>query len=191
MKTHIIIYFLALILTSWAAENPLPKGFVMQVLEPTGGKIVRPKKWFYAEGHNKNSWMWTISKEDTKGGKDKYETGVRIQTFMGIQKLIDKKPSVFIDEFFQKKKAGDVHRIIKQQKIGLFQRVGIEVTEGDYRILYSLFWDDDLDLAVISIAGTHKKNWNDYTKIFDTMAAFELIDMSRFDKDNKKANKAE
>ena len=28
-----------------------PTDFVTQILEPTGGKILRPRNWFYSEGH--------------------------------------------------------------------------------------------------------------------------------------------
>jgi hypothetical protein len=56
----------------------------MQVLEPTGGEILRPRDWFYAEGHRGPTYMWTISREDTAGGRP-YTTGVRIQLLTGVR----------------------------------------------------------------------------------------------------------
>jgi hypothetical protein len=41
---------------------------------------------------------------------------------------------------------------------------------------------NDLDVVVISIAGTTKELWPTYAPTFDRMSAFELIDMKRFEK---------
>ena len=61
------------------APFTVPEGYLLQILEPSGGKIARPKDWFYAEQHHGPVYSWTISREDTKKGP--YETGFRIQTF--------------------------------------------------------------------------------------------------------------
>src|SRR5262249_48160973 len=59
-----------------------PTEFVTQVLEPTGGKIDKPKGWFYAESRDAHSFLWTLSRERAAHG---YETGMRIQVLVGIQ----------------------------------------------------------------------------------------------------------
>ena len=41
----------------------------------------------------------------------------------------------------------------------------IETEEGPHHILYSLFWSNDLDVVVVSIAGTTKELW-------DTLSSF-------------------
>ena len=182
------IFILSLMIGGLHAADEVPEGFVMQIMEPTGGKILRPKGWFYNEGHREKSWMWTISKENTHGGKDSYDTGVRIQAFAGVQEGAGKSPEVFVKEFVvQKKKAADkVHKECDAVDQGLFTRTCIEVTEGDYRILYSVFWGNDIDIAVISIAGAKTADWDANSKFFDAMSAFELIDMKRFPGDAKK-----
>jgi hypothetical protein len=184
---HVAIFILSLMIGSLHAADEVPEGFVVQVMEPTGGKILRPKGWFYNEGHREKSWMWTISKEDTHGGKDSYDTGVRIQAFAGVQEVTGKSPEVFVKEFVaQKKKAADkVHKECDAADQGLFTRTCIEVTEGDHRILYSVFWGNDIDIAVISIAGAKTTDWDANSKFFDAMSAFELIDMKRFPGDAK------
>ena len=49
--------------------------------------------------------------------------------------------------------------------------------------MYSLFWgSNNLDVAVVVIAGTTKELWSTYSSTFEKMSAFELIDMTRFDK---------
>ena len=75
---------------------------------------------------------------------------------------------------------------------GLFSRTCIEVTKGESRILYSFFWGNDVDIAVVSIAGAKIADWAANTEFFDTMSKFELIDMKRFgdDADEKEGEQA-
>ncbi|MBX3740227.1 MAG: hypothetical protein KF712_04505 [Akkermansiaceae bacterium] len=183
-----IILFISLLAGHLHAADKIPAGYVMQVMEPTGGKILRPEGWHYHERHGEKSWMWTISREDTNGGKDPYDTGVRIQTFMGVEKGTGKTPEAFVRGFIEgkKKTAGKVHRNCGANDQGMFTRICTEVTEGDYRILYSAFWGNGMDIVVISISGAKADEWGKYAKTFDTMGAFELIDMERFTQGGKK-----
>jgi len=64
-----------------------------------------------------------------------------------------------------------------QKVYGLFTRVCLETEEGPHHILYSLFWgSNDLDMFVISIAGTPKELWDQFSPTFDRMSGFELVD---------------
>ncbi len=179
----------AVFVPSGRQDDVVPEGFVEQVMEPLGGKIWRPKDWFYAEAHNSRSWTWIISKENTNGGKGRYDTGVRIQVFMGIKEGINKNPETFIREFYEQKKkeAQKIHKACDVEDHGMFSRICLEVDEGEYRILYSLFWGNDMDLAVVSIAGAKKEDWDTYADTFDEMSRFELIDMKRFQTDDDKS----
>ena len=105
--------------------------------------------------------MWTISREDTSGGKP-YTTGVRIQVFVGMTQATGKTAKQFMMEFLEsKKQQARVTKTIEESDQGLFTRVGVETEEGDHHILYSLFWGtQNLDIAVVSIAGTTKDKWN-------------------------------
>jgi hypothetical protein len=166
------------------AEVP-PTEFVTQVLEPTGGKIPRPKDWFYAERHRGPVYDWMFSREDTHGGSGSYTTGVRIQTFTGVKEGTSKSAKQFILDFLaaKKKEAAKVIKTCEPKEQYLFTRICLETEEGPHHILYSLFWGtNDLDIAVVSIAGTTKELWETYAPTFDKMSAFELIDMKRFDK---------
>jgi hypothetical protein len=161
----------------------LPAGFVMQTLAPTGGHIPRPKDWFYLEGHQGASWMWTISREDISKGAS-YTTGVRIQTFIGVKEKTGQSPKEFVQQFLTRKKK-DATRVIEtcaERNQGMFTRVCVQTEEGPYRILYSLFWGNDIDMVAITTSGTMKELWETYSPIFDQMSAFELIDMKRFGK---------
>lgn len=165
-----------------AAQSP-PSVFVTQVLEPTGGKIARPKDWFYAEGHQGLVYTWTLSREDTTGNRP-YTTGVRIQAFFGVKEDAGKTAKQFILDFVEsKKKEAKVLKTCDETNQVLFTRVCLETEEGPYHILYSFFWGSNgLDVAVVFIAGTQKNLWETYASTFDKMSAFELIDKKRFQK---------
>jgi len=184
MTTRIFLLLLAVACPALAQTNAVtPTNFVQQILEPTGGKIQRPKDWFYTEGHRGPTYMWTISREDSSKGS--YTTGVRIQAFVGVKNGAGKSPKEFVEDFLSKKKkaADKVVKTCAESKQQLFTRVCIETEEGPDHILYSLFWgNDDLDVVVVSIAGTTKALWDTYSPVFDKMAGFELIDMKRFEK---------
>lgn len=171
--------FVAALLTLSCAVSATE--FVTQVLEPTGGKIARPNDWFYAEGHQGAVYTWTLSREDTQGNRP-YTTGVRIQTFVGVQSGTGKTARQFILDFVaEKKKQAKVIKTCAETDQGLFTRVCLETEEGPYHILYSLFWGTSgMDVAVVSISGTTKELWKVYSSTFDRMSSFELIDMKRF-----------
>jgi hypothetical protein len=160
-----------------------PTEFVPQLLEPTGGKISRPKDWFYEESHSGPSYTWILSRENSSKGP--YTTGVRIQTFVGVKEGAGKTAKEFVLDFAatKRKKADKVIKSCDPKDQGLFTRICLETEEGPYHILYSLFWGtNDMDVVVVSIAGTRKELWETYSPTFDKMAAFELIDMKRFEK---------
>lgn len=166
---------------SSAFAQSQPTEFVTQVLEPTGGKILRPKDWFYAEGHQGSVYLWTLSREDTTGNRP-YTTGIRIQAFADVKQGTGKSAKQFMLDFIAaKKKEAKVLNVCDETDMGLFTRVCLETEEGPYRIRYSLFWGSDrLDMALVSIAGTSKELWGTYVSTFDKMSSFELIDMTRF-----------
>jgi hypothetical protein len=162
---------------------PVSVTFVSQVLEPTGGKIQRPKDWFYVESHKGRSYSWIVSREDASKGP--YTTGVRIQAFIGVKEATGKTPKEFVQDFIHKKKkqAEKVLEVCPEMKQQFFTRVCLETQENPHHILYSLFWgNDDLDVAVVSIAGTTLELWDTYSPVFNEMSGFELLDPKRFQK---------
>jgi hypothetical protein len=182
MKSLLAVLLLAFAVPAYA--EPESAEFVTQVLEPTGGKIARPKDWFYSEAHHGPVYTWTLSREDTSSGRP-YTTGVRIQTFVGIKDGTGKTARQFVLEFAdaKKKEATSVIMTCAEQDQGLFTRTCLETEEGTYHILYSLFWGSNgLDVAVVSIAGTTKELWATFSPTFRKMSSFELIDMKRFEK---------
>lgn len=170
-----------LLVSNVAAAQSAPTEFVTQILEPTGGKIQKPKDWFYAEQHQGPRYAWTLSKENTADNAP-YTTGVRIQMFLGVQKGTGKTPERFLRDFAERRAAaGNVVKTCSASDQGLFTRLCLEVEEGDFHVLYSMFWlTDGGDLAVVSSAGTTKALWTTYAPTFEKMSDFEIIDMRRF-----------
>lgn len=181
--SKILLALTTLTLGMPAFAEPAPTEFVTQVLEPTGGKIMRPKSWFYTEGHRGPMYMWTLSREDIAGNRP-YTTGVRVQTFVGVKEHTGKTAKEFITDFVAtKKKSAQVLHSCDETDQGLFTRICLETVEGPHHILYSLFWGSSgMDIAVVSIAGTTKEQWETFAPTFRRMGDFELIDMKRFEK---------
>jgi hypothetical protein len=169
MKAILTAIILVFAVSSYAADTPLTE-FITQILEPTGGKISRPKDWFYHEGHRGPVYDWMLTREDTDNGKKPYTTGVRIQTFTGVKKGTGKTAKQFIIDFLASKKK-EVAKVIKTcepKEQYLFTRICLETEEGPHHILYSLYWGtNDLDIAVVTIAGTTKELWPTYEAIFN------------------------
>lgn len=164
-----------------ARADTTPTEFVIQVLEPMGGRISRPKEWFYAETHFGPSYVWTITKEDTLGGKGFYTTGVRIQLITNVEKISKKTPRQFMADFAaSKRKEFKVLRTCPESELGMFTRTCLETEEGPNRMLYTLFWSDRArDLGVVFVAGTTRTLWDVYAPTFARMGEFEIIDLAR------------
>lgn len=163
------------------AEAP-PTIFVTQVLEPAGGKILRPSDWFYHEHHRGPTYNWTISREEPSDARQ-YTTGVRIQTIVNVDDGAGRTAKQFILNLVadRTKKATKVIKTCDEKDQDFFTRICLETEEGPYHVLYSFFWGiGGMDVAVVVIAGTPKELWGTYASTFDKMSDFELIDMSRF-----------
>ena len=168
----------------------VPEGFVLKELEPLGGEIAIPKDWFFYATQKSHAFVWTLSKEDLS--KDEYETGVRIQFLYGVKKAAGMSPKEFIQSFMKEtKKASKVIREWPKQALGPFTRIGVEIDEisgtGEeqkkYRVRYSCFWSNDMDVVVINTSGTLFDQWEKYVDIFDNIGNFKIMDMKKIQKD--------
>jgi hypothetical protein len=162
-----------------------PTEFVTQILEPFGGKMLRPKDWFYTESHNGPSFTWIISREDAS--KAPYTTGVRLQMITGVKKGTGKTPKKFVLDYVaqKKKEATKIVNSCGETNQETFTRVCLETEEGRYHILYSLFWDNKIDWVVVSTSGTRKDLWDTFDPTFQKMGSMELIDLKRFQEEKK------
>jgi len=160
----------------------VPNGFVLQPLDPTDGKIARPKGWYYSSGGTPSGWMWTISEEDSsKGG---YETGLRMQLLVGVQKETHHSTEEFALNFLQQKRAiTTVLRECQTTDQGEFKRQCLEVLEEiegphgkiRYHILYSVFWGKEMDMVFLNTFGAPEQKWESVRNISDTMSHVVLI----------------
>lgn len=182
MKPVVLVAFLTLTVSSCVhPTSKRPPEFVTQILEPTGGKVQRPSDWFYTESHNDYSYTWILSREDAS--KKPYTTGVRIQALVGVQERTGKSPREFSLEFLAgKQREARVISTCPESDQGLFTRVCLETEEGPHHIQYSVAWGKQMDMVVVTIAGTTKQLWDKYRTVFNAMEKIELIDMKKFEK---------
>ncbi len=162
--------------------------FVVQLLEPFGGRISMPKDWYFRERHGTTSSIWILSKENPD--EHPYVTGVKLQYIWGVEKGTGKTPENFIREFIdQKKQTVKVLNECAAKEQSFFTGVCLETLEPaiehgrdeNYHILYSLFWGNDLDWVIVMVKGTFEELWEQNVPIFQVMKDFEIIDMARFE----------
>lgn len=165
-----------------AGKERVPDGFVMQALEPFGGKIVRPKDWYFTESHRGPVYLWTIAKEKRPDGS--YDTGVRIQLLIGVQRATGTSPADFVANFIKKQRASSARILNDCPPLdqGLFNRRCLEAEEGPYHVVYSLFSGNrDIDMVVVMSAGAKRDEWSEYADTFALMNRLDLIDMNRIE----------
>lgn len=166
----------------------VPPGFVVQILEPTGGRIARPVGWFYSELHQGPTLRWIISREDPARGP--YETGMSVQLFVGVEKGTGMTPRQWVADLIAKRKAaGRVIAECPPENQGFFTRVCLETEErlsgpagGTklYRVEYSLFWGNEADMACVIVVGTPAREWDRYRATFGVMRKVDVLDPARF-----------
>lgn len=164
-----------LALPALCAALEVPPGYELQKLDTTEGRIARPKGWFYLHRADKLSLHWVLSKEDTRQGAG-YHTGMRIQFTPAATQAAKMPPGQFVERFIaQKQQSAEVKRTCAAERVGQFQRRCLETVEGQYRILYSLFWSEELDAIVVTTFGAPAGEWEQARHIADRMNEFELL----------------
>lgn len=176
-----LLYFSAFACHS--EENfPIPEGYVLQHLDPTDGKIAKPRDWFYASKGTPSGWMWTLSAEDSSNGV--YETGLRIQMLVAVEKTTKRTTEDFAKNFLQQKRnSTKVLSDCPASDQGQFKRQCLEVIENiqrpegvrAYHILYSVFWGKNLDMVVVNTFGAPEEKWEAVRPVSDVMAHVEVI----------------
>lgn len=186
MRVLLVVCLVFCSLLSRAEEDFLiPDGYVLQRLDPTDGRIAKPKDWFYASSGTQNGWLWTLSAEDpSKGG---YETGLRIQLFVGVEKATKRSTEIFAQNFLQQKRNST--KVVGECPVidqGQFKRQCIEVIENIQRperlapvhILYSVFWGTKLDMVVVNTFGAPEGKWQSVADASKVMAKAEIIGLN-------------
>jgi hypothetical protein len=172
---RILLAALCLLAVPCRADIVIPPGYELQILDTTKGRIAKPRGWFYVHRSDKFSLHWVISKEDTKLGSG-YRTGLRIQFTPNATQAAKLAPAQFVERFIaQKQQTSEVKRNCPTTRIAQFQRRCLETVEGAYRILYSLFWSEELDAIVVTTFGAPTGDWEQAGQIADRMNEFELL----------------
>jgi len=158
---------------------PRTDSFVSQKLAPFTAEVMRPKDWFYHENHRGPSYTWIISKEDTKGGTKRYETGVQIQGFFGIKEHTKKSPEDFVADFLDTRREMEgvsTIQMSEEQTVGPFKLITLATEEGGDRIVQTCYWGDgeEFDVVVVILRGTKVELWDAFRPVFDKLGAFDL-----------------
>jgi hypothetical protein len=180
------LLLLALFCSAALSQELVNPGFVKQILEPTGGSVLRPVAWFYRERHGGPQYSWILSKEDADKGD--YLVGMRVQVIAHVQEVLGKSEIEFVEGFMADRRRAVVVSECGEVEQGFFFRRCIETIEphpfspvGSFRIRYSVHYRPGLDIVAIVTAGAPTYEWNTYEAVFDAMSAIEIIDMSRFE----------
>jgi hypothetical protein len=153
--------------------------FVSQELAPFTAEVSRPEDWYYHESHRGPSYTWFISKEDTKGGKQRYETGVQIQAFFGVKENTNQSPKDFVANFLDTRRETEGVTTIQEseeQTVGPFKLITLATDEGGDRIVHTCYWGDgeEFDVVVVILRGTKVELWDTYRPTFDRLSVFDL-----------------
>jgi hypothetical protein len=160
----------------------IPDGYVLQVLDPTDGRIAMPKDWYYTSRGAPNGWVWTFAEEDPRKGE--YETGLRIQMFVAVEENTKLSRADFARHFIdRKRKSAKVIKECPIADLGSFERQCIEVLEDirepsgvkRFHVLYSIMWLKDKDIVAVSTFGAPEAKWDTVSDISTVMSGFVLI----------------
>ncbi len=169
------------------AQMTAPVGYRVRSLDPIDGKVLVPDGWHFASSIDPAGYTWIISQEPLiEGTKGFYKTGMRIQLIHGMHKYKKITPEEFIIKFIAGKKE-DNARIIGNcsgVKLGPFQRKCLETKEDmalggekkKYRILYSMFWNNEIDTVIVMTFGTPVNKWDQDKKYLKNIGAITLPD---------------
>jgi hypothetical protein len=166
----------------------VPEGFEVTMLEPLGGRVARPVTWFYREAHDAASFKWVLSRENPEDGP--YQTGVRIQLIAAVKAKTGQDGKAFIEEFLAgRRSSAEVLHECEVEDQGVLTRSCIQTRElipsadadEPFQIQYTVFWGNQVDVALFVTAGTLASQWDEFAPIFAEIEKFELIDLDRFD----------
>lgn len=195
---RVVLSLLWLLCTpTWAEEEgfSVPEGYELTSLEPLGGRVARPVNWFYREAHDAASFKWVLSHENPEDGP--YQTGVRIQLIAAVKAKTGQDAKAFIEEFLAgRRSSAEVVYECEVEDQGLLTRSCIQTleqipsagTDERFHIQYSVFWGNQVDVALFVTAGTLASEWETFAPIFAEIEKFELIDLDRFDASGQLAN---
>jgi hypothetical protein len=181
----VALLWLCVGLSSAAQDFSIPEGYVLQRLEATDGSIAMPTGWHYRSRGTPSGWLYTLSKEKPE---PYYETGVRIQLLLGVEKGTKQARDAFVNAQIAKKKAGSEIEVIQEcaqpSDAGFFWRKCLEVIEPiqlgaeppkRFHILYTFSWSKTGDMVVVQTFGSPIEQWEEHKLIPAAMNGAVLI----------------
>jgi hypothetical protein len=179
----VITFFLASLIVH-ASEINVPEGYVLQRLEATDGQIAMPKEWHYRSSGTRTGWLYTFSKEKPDRP---YETGLRIQMLMDVEKNTKQTKEEFVNSNIEAKRKAVVE-VVRECKeptdAGFFMRKCFEVVENirigidppkPFRVLYTFSWAKTMDMVVVNTFGVPAEKWGEFKDVSQVMGHAILI----------------
>ena len=177
-----LITLKSLLAATTCAQEAKPK-VTKQQLKPTKAVVNRPSEWFYAEAHAGPVLEWTISKEDTTGGKS-YQTGIKIQSIYGLKQATQKTPKQFVEDTIKQRKETEgvaVQQATDEVAIGPCRMLRLLTEEDDYIILHEYYYGTgDIDAVVVITRGAPKDEWPKAQEKLFKVGSFNLQAMVMF-----------
>jgi len=168
-----------------AQDINVPDGYALQRLQATDGGIAMPMGWHYRSSGTASGWLYTLSKEKPE---PYYETGMRIQLLLGVEKGTKQPRDMFVDAQIVKKKTSSDVEVIKECALpadaGFFWRKCLEVIEPiqlgseapkRFHILYTFSWSKSGDMVVVQTFGSPVEKWEEHKPISNAMSGAILI----------------
>ena len=164
------------------AQEAKPKS-AKQQLKPTKVVVVRPPEWFCAESHYGPVLEWTISREDTTGGKS-YQTGVKIQTIYGVKQAAKKSPQQFVEDVIKQRKETEGVTVLQatdEVAVGPCRMLRLLTEDKEHTILHEYYYGTgDVDAAVVITRGAPKDEWPKVQADLVMVGSFDLRLMITF-----------
>jgi len=160
----------------------VPAGFVLQVLDPTDGRIAFPKDWFYTSEGTKSGWVWTFAHENPN--TNPYENGLRIQLIYPATKWTQNSPEGFVRSLFESKKR--TCKVIEEcpvvdcgeyfrQCLEVIEPIKQDAVEKSFHIIYTAIRFKNDDVIAICTFGVLDSEWEKYRNISKVMSQFILF----------------
>lgn len=152
-----------------------------QVLEPVGGRILRPRNWVLQPAHRPEAYVWLVAPPT---GAQAAVPRVRVETVLGARReggadAFERAQAVL------KAKSGEGSRVLRRcepKDLGLFTRACLEVDEGAERVLYTVYWETTgRNIFSVVEARALQAQWPTYAALFARMANFQVLDMKQFE----------
>jgi len=158
-------------------QKKVPEGFSFQILKDIGGKVLKPKGWFFERIPMGKTMAYRITQDEpNKDGE--FLTGLTINVILQVPESSGISPSAYAQRFIsEKSESGDVIESFKPEKLESMERSGVTVVREQkilgitqpFWIHYTIFANDKTGTLYIFVFGCPSKSLKDTLPTFQEM----------------------